>query len=205
MTVFPSEADRDLAWVELKRRVEECSACGLCSSRTHTVFGQGNMSSPVVFIGEGPGADEDEQGIAFVGKAGKLLTKILQSVQIMREDIFITNVVKCRPPENRTPTVDEMMACSPFLEAQLALLRPKIVVCLGNTPARWLLKTSDGITSLRGRWFSWRGTDLLPMFHPSYLLRNDSKKKGSPKDLTWQDINSLRKKIDQLPTKGEPA
>ena len=198
MNVFASQADRELAWNELKRRVESCTACDLCSTRTKTVFGQGNMMSSIVFVGEGPGAEEDEQGVAFVGNAGKLLTRILQSVGIEREEIFITNIVKCRPPQNRTPEAKEMMACTSFLEAQLALLRPKIIVSLGNTPAKWLLKTSEGITSLRGRWFPWRGIDLFPIFHPSYLLRNDSKKKGSPKDLTWQDVNALRKKIDDL-------
>ncbi len=204
MNVFAGGTDRQLAWEELQRRVESCSACGLCSTRKKAVFGQGNRSSPLVFVGEGPGADEDEQGIAFVGRAGKLLTRILQAVAIEREDVFITNVVKCRPPENRTPQTEEMMACNHFLEAQLALLRPKIVVCLGNTPAKWLIKTSEGISSLRGRWFPWRGIELFPMFHPSYLLRNESKKKGSPKDLTWHDINALRKRFDEL-TKGGPS
>jgi len=204
MSVFASGADSGLAWEELKRRVETCSSCGLCSTRKKTVFGQGSETSPVVFVGEGPGADEDEQGVPFVGRAGKLLTRILQSVGIERESVFITNVVKCRPPQNRTPMADEMMACTPFLEAQLALLRPKIVVCLGKTPAKWLLKSSEGISALRGRWFAWRGIDLFPMFHPSYLLRNESKKKGSPKDLTWQDINALRSKLDDL-TKGGPS
>lgn len=156
--------------------------------------------SPLVFVGEGPGADEDEQGVAFVGRAGHLLTQILSSVDIERDDVFIANVVKCRPPGNRAPTPDEMMACSPFLEAQLALLRPKIIVCLGNTPTKWLLRTSEGITALRGRWFSWRGVLLFPMFHPSYLLRNESKKKGSPKELTWRDINSVKEKLNELKT-----
>ncbi|MFA5472037.1 MAG: uracil-DNA glycosylase [Aminobacteriaceae bacterium] len=175
-----------------------CTRCELSASRKRVVFGQGNRNSRLVLIGEGPGAEEDEQGIAFVGKAGRLLTQILASVGIEREDIFIMNIVKCRPPGNRVPSPDEMMACSPFLEAQLALLRPELVVCLGNTPTRWLLRTSEGITALRGRWFQWRGISLLPMFHPSYLLRNESRKKGSPKELTWRDINSVKEKLDSL-------
>lgn len=198
MTLFQSSADRDEAWAELRKKVEGCTRCGLCSSRKNTVFGQGSRSTPLVFIGEGPGAEEDEQGVAFVGRAGRLLTQILASVGIRREQVFISNVVKCRPPDNRVPVPDEMMACSPFLEAQLALLRPRIVVCLGNTPTKWLLRTSEGITTLRGRWFTWRGALLLPMFHPSFLLRNESRKKGSPKELTWRDINAVREKLGEL-------
>ncbi|MDI9369704.1 MAG: uracil-DNA glycosylase [Synergistaceae bacterium] len=189
---------RQSAWEELEGRVRSCTACDLCRGRKNTVFGQGNRSSSLVFVGEGPGADEDEQGTAFVGRAGKLLTAILQAADIEREDVFITNIVKCRPPNNRIPLAKEMMACNPFLEAQLALLRPKIVVCLGNTALKWLMKTSEGISSLRGRWFPWRGILLFPMFHPSYLLRNDSRKKGSPKELTWQDIIAVKEKLDAL-------
>ena len=149
-------------------------------------------------VGEGPGADEDAQGLAFVGRAGQLLTKILSAAGIDRESVFITNVVKCRPPNNRTPTQEEMLKCGDFLEAQLLLLRPRILVCLGNTPLKWLLRTSEGITALRGRWFDWRGVQLFPMFHPSYLLRNDSRQKGSPKDLTWQDVQNLKARLDEI-------
>ena len=198
MTLFQSSVDREEAWAELQKKVEGCTRCGLCSSRKKTVFGQGHRNTPLVFIGEGPGAEEDEQGVAFVGRAGRLLTQILASVGIRREQVFISNVVKCRPPDNRVPAPDEMMACSPYLEAQLALLRPRIVVCLGNTPTKWLLRTSEGITALRGRWFPWRGALLLPMFHPSFLLRNESRKKGSPKELTWRDINAVREKLSEL-------
>ncbi len=198
MTVFFSGVQKNHAWTELERRVKICTRCGLCSGRKNAVFGEGSRSSRVIFIGEAPGADEDARALPFVGKAGQLLTQILSSVGIDRKDVFITNIVKCRPPENRAPVPDEMMDCAPFLEAQLALLAPPLIVCLGNTPTKWLLKTSEGITALRGRWFQWRGSSLLPMFHPSYLLRNDSKKKGSPKELTWRDINSLREKMEAL-------
>lgn len=198
MTFFPSGANRDQAWEELKERVAGCVRCDLSSSRKNTVFGQGSRDTPLVFVGEGPGFDEDERGEAFVGKAGRLLTRILASVDLDRGSVFITNVVKCRPPENREPVPDEMMACGIFLETQLALLRPRIVVTLGNTPTKWLLRTSEGITALRGRWIPWRGILLFPMFHPSYLLRNESRKKGSPKDLTWRDVKALREKVDEL-------
>ena len=192
------EAARDAAWEELRGRVAACRRCGLCETRTNTVFGQGAVRTPIVMVGEGPGADEDAQGLAFVGRAGQLLTKILSAAGIDRESVFITNVVKCRPPNNRTPTQEEMLKCGDFLEAQLLLLRPRILVCLGNTPLKWLLRTSEGITALRGRWFDWRGVQLFPMFHPSYLLRNDSRQKGSPKDLTWQDVQNLKARLDEI-------
>ena len=192
------EAVREAAWEELRGRVAACRRCGLCETRTNTVFGQGAVHTPIVMVGEGPGADEDAQGLAFVGRAGQLLTKILSAAGIDRESVFITNVVKCRPPNNRTPTQEEMLKCGDFLEAQLLLLRPRILVCLGNTPLKWLLRTSEGITALRGRWFDWRGVQLFPMFHPSYLLRNDSRQKGSPKDLTWQDVQNLKARLDEI-------
>lgn len=192
------KAAREAAWEELRGRVAACRRCGLCETRTNTVFGQGAVHTPIVMVGEGPGADEDAQGLAFVGRAGQLLTKILSAAGIDRESVFITNVVKCRPPNNRTPTQEEMLKCGDFLEAQLLLLRPRILVCLGNTPLKWLLRTSEGITALRGRWFDWRGVQLFPMFHPSYLLRNDSRQKGSPKDLTWQDVQNLKVRLDEI-------
>lgn len=192
------EAAREAAWEELRGRVAACRRCGLCETRTNTVFGQGAVRTPIVMVGEGPGADEDAQGLAFVGRAGQLLTKILSAAGIDRESVFITNVVKCRPPNNRTPTQEEMLKCGDFLEAQLLLLRPRILVCLGNTPLKWLLRTSEGITALRGRWFDWRGIQIFPMFHPSYLLRNDSRQKGSPKDLTWQDVQNLKARLDEI-------
>ena len=192
------EAAREAAWEELRGRVAACRRCGLCETRTNMVFSQGAVHTPIVMVGEGPGADEDVQGLAFVGRAGQLLTKILSAAGIDRESVFITNVVKCRPPNNRTPTQEEMLKCGDFLEAQLLLLRPRILVCLGNTPLKWLLRTSEGITALRGRWFDWRGVQLFPMFHPSYLLRNDSRQKGSPKDLTWQDVQNLKARLDEI-------
>ncbi|MBQ9389903.1 MAG: uracil-DNA glycosylase [Synergistaceae bacterium] len=188
------------AWGELKRRVSECQKCGLCKKRHNTVFGEGpEINCRVVIVGEGPGADEDTLGRPFVGKAGQLLTGILENGgRIPRKSLYITNIVKCRPPENRNPTREEAAACDEFLEAQLLLLHPDIVVTLGNVPTQWLLKTTQGITSLRGQWLDWRGIKLFPMFHPSYLLRNDSRSKGSPKDLTWQDVKLLKSKIDEL-------
>ena len=192
-----SAALRTEAWEELRSRVTACDRCGLGLTRTNVVFGQGPVDTPLAFVGEGPGADEDRQGLAFVGKAGQLLTKILSAGGISRDQAFITNVVKCRPPDNRAPAQDEMMRCQDHLEAQLLLLRPKILVCLGAISAKWILKTTEPISSLRGRWFEWRGIEVFPMFHPSYLLRDDSRRKGSPKDLTWQDVRALKERLDQ--------
>lgn len=195
--------DINTAWDELKRRVSECKKCGLCKKRNKTVLGEGPTENcRVVVIGEGPGADEDATGRPFIGKAGLLLTSILENGgKIPRETLYITNIVKCRPPENRNPTREEAEACSEYLEAQLLLLHPDIVVTLGNVPTQFLLKTSTGITNLRGQWIEWRGVRLFPMFHPSFLLRNDSKAEGSPKYLTWQDVKALKAEIDKL-TKG---
>ena len=188
---------RAAAWEELKKRVAVCDRCGLGATRTNVVFGQGSIDTPLVFVGEGPGADEDQQGLAFVGKAGQLLTKILSAGGISRDEVFITNVVKCRPPNNRLPAAEEMMRCGDYLEAQLLLLKPKILVCLGATSVKWILKTTEAISAIRGRWFEWRGIEVFPMFHPSYLLRDESRKKGSPKDLTWQDVQALNERLDR--------
>ena len=194
------DAEINNAWDELKRKVAECHKCGLCEKRHNTVFGEGPVENcRVVIVGEGPGADEDAIGRPFVGKAGALLTSILENGGgIKRDTLYITNVVKCRPPENRNPSREEAAACNEFLEAQLLLLHPEIVVTLGNVPTQWLLKTTQGITAIRGQWIDWRGIKLFPMFHPSYLLRNESRAKGSPKDLTWHDIRALKAKIDSL-------
>ncbi len=191
--------DINSAWNELKERVKNCQKCGLCETRHNTVFGEGpEINCKVVIVGEAPGEDEDMSGRPFVGKAGQLLTGILENGGgIKRNSVYIANVIKCRPPDNRNPNADEMMSCNEYLESQLLLLHPKIVVTMGNISTQWLLKSTQGITKLRGQWFDWRGIKLLPMFHPSYLLRNPSKAPGSPKDLTWQDIRALKAKIDE--------
>ncbi|MCX7829105.1 MAG: uracil-DNA glycosylase [Thermanaerothrix sp.] len=183
---------------EVRKRAEECDRCGLCPTRTKVVFGEGSLEGGLMFIGEGPGADEDEQGRPFVGRAGQLLTQILTAAGIDRNGVYITNVVKCRPPGNRVPTYEEMMACDTYLNSQLMLVRPKLLVLLGSTPTKWVLKTQEGISKLRGRWYEWRGIPVMPMFHPSYLLRNPSNKAGGPKHLTWQDIQEVKARWDRL-------
>ncbi len=181
----------------LRPRVEECTLCPLGRSRKHAVFGDGDPQAEVMFIGEGPGEAEDNSGVPFVGPAGKKLDEVFASVGISRSEIFITNVVKCRPPNNRVPAKAEMEACFPYLEAQIALVNPSLIVTLGNVPTQWLLEGIPGITKARGKFYDWRGgIQVFPMFHPSYLLRNPSRAKGSPKYLAWQDVQQIRRWID---------
>ena len=187
---------RRMLWEKAKAGALACKGCSLASTRTKVVFGDGNERSKLLFIGEGPGADEDEQGLPFVGRAGQLLTQILTAGGIDRKDVYITNIVKCRPPENRIPTPEEMIICDQHLQTQIMLIDPELIILLGNTPTRWILKTNEGITKIRGKWFEWRGKAVMPMFHPSYLLRNASSKEGSPKHLTWIDIQEVKRSWD---------
>jgi len=182
----------------LRPRVEGCTRCPLSETRTNVVFGEGCPTAEVLFIGEGPGEVEDNTGRPFVGPAGQKLDEVLASVEIRREDVFIGNVVKCRPPGNRVPTKQEMETCFPFLEAQIALIQPSLIVTLGNTSTQWLIPDVPGITKSRGKFFSWRGgIQVLPMFHPSYLLRYPSREKGSPKYLTWQDVQRVKAWLEE--------
>ena len=184
---------------ELERRTQSCQRCGLGETRTNLVFGEGDPGADLMFVGEGPGEVEDRTGRPFVGPAGQLLTQILHSVGMDREDVYITNVVKCRPPANRVPTKQEMDACWEWLAAQIALIRPLIIVTLGNAATQRLLGKTEGIGQLRGRFYRWKGgIELFPMFHPSFLLRNPSRKKGSPKYLTWIDIQAVKERLSLL-------
>jgi len=170
----------------------------LHETRTNVVFGEGQSDAAIMFIGEGPGEVEDQTGRPFVGPAGQKLDEVLASVGIARESVFITNIVKCRPPGNRVPAKPEMEVCSPYLEAQIALIQPALIVTLGYTSTQWLLPEVPGITKSHGTFYTWRGRILLyPMFHPSYLLRNPSRAKGSPKYQTWEDIKKVRKWLDE--------
>ncbi len=184
---------------ELASTIKDCQKCELYNTRTKSVPGEGSYSSPVMFVGEAPGRDEDLQGRPFVGRAGQLLSKILQSVDIKREDIFITNIVKCRPPDNRDPKEEEMETCLPYLESQIALINPRIIVTLGSVPTKYLLNREESITRIRGQWLLWTGgIKIFPMFHPSYLLRYNQATPGSPKVLTWRDIKELKRELDSL-------
>ncbi|HXL02905.1 MAG TPA: uracil-DNA glycosylase [Candidatus Atribacteria bacterium] len=184
---------------EIKTEVEVCTLCPLSQSRTKIVFGEGDPDALLMFIGEAPGEEEDRTGRPFVGKAGQLLTKILQSVDLKREEVYIANMVKCRPPGNRTPTQSEMDSCFPYLEAQIAIINPSIIITLGSTSTLHLLGKKEPISKLRGQWFDWRGgKKIFPMFHPSFLLRYDSRQPGSPRYLTWKDIQEVKRTYDLL-------
>ena len=179
-----------------------CEKCPLCKSRHHIVFSDGNPNPKLMLIGEAPGYNEDMQGKPFVGKAGQLLDKIFASVGFSRKDIYICNTLKCRPPENRNPLPDEKEACWEYLKAQIDIIQPKIILLCGNVAVQSILGNAGGITKIRGKWFEGgeivHGAKLMPIFHPSYLLRNDSREKGSPKWLMWQDIQEIRKVYDSL-------
>jgi DNA polymerase len=184
----------------VKYECENCDGCSLCSTRTNTVFSGGVPNSKLMQIGEAPGYYEDQKGEPFVGKAGQLLDKILESVGFSREkDIYICNTIKCRPPENRDPLPEEKQACRKFLDAQIEILKPRIILLCGRVAVNSFIDTKLGITKLRGKWYEGPYfSKMMPIFHPSYLLRNDSKEKGSPKWLMWQDIKEVRKVYDQM-------
>lgn len=175
-----------------------CHRCGLGETRTHAVVGRGNLAAPIMVVGEGPGQNEDETGLPFVGKAGQLLDKILASVRLTEEDVYICNIVKCRPPNNRAPTQEEMDACRPYLLEQIRIVDPKIILLTGASSVKGLTGDKRGITKIRGEWLEWENRLCMPIFHPAYLLRNQSREKGSPKWLMWQDIQAVRAKLDEL-------
>lgn len=185
---------------EVAEAAADCRDCPLCETRNKVVFYRGNPQAKLMIIGEGPGQREDETGLPFVGRAGQLLDKILLAGQLDREkDVYICNVVKCRPPGNRVPENKEREACSKYLEAQLFFIAPKLILLAGSTAVQSVLKIKDPISRIRGKWFDFKnGAKVMPVFHPSYLLRNDSKEVGSPKWLMWQDIKEVRKQLDML-------
>ncbi len=178
----------------IREDIGDCTRCRLHEGRNKLVFGDGNAEAKLVFVGEGPGADEDAQGIPFVGRAGKLLTDMIErtakgeGIPIQRPDIYICNVVKCRPPDNRAPEADEMATCGQFLERQLLAIQPKAICVLGGTAAKALLNTKIGITKLRGEWQEWQDIRVMPTFHPSYLLRAYNKE---AKRLAWEDLKKV--------------
>jgi DNA polymerase len=174
--------------------IGDCHRCGLSAGRNKIVFGVGDENAKVVFVGEGPGADEDEQGIPFVGRAGQLLTQMIENtarkegIPLLRKDVYICNVVKCRPPANRAPLPEEMETCGPFMFRQLAAIRPKAICALGGTAAKALLSRKEGVTAMRGKWFKWRDIPVMVTYHPSYLLRpyNQNAKREA-----WEDLKKL--------------
>ena len=180
---------------EIAGQVRTCSACPLSASRKNTVPGEGNPTRPdIMFVGEGPGADEDAQGRPFVGAAGQLLDKMIEAMGYKREEVFIANIVKCRPPGNRVPLPEEMNACIPYLKAQIALIKPKIIVALGKTAVQGLLQEDVAITKFRGTWCKYEGIDLMPTYHPSFLLRSPSHKGEA-----WADLKAVLAKLGKEP------
>ncbi len=170
----------------IREDIGDCTRCKLHKARTNIVFGVGNPKADLVFIGEGPGHDEDLRGEPFVGRAGKLLTQMIEAMSLRREDVYICNVVKCRPPENRLPEKDEIGVCSPFLVRQLGVIQPKVICCLGACAAQTLLQTNQGISRFRGAWFDYRGAKLISTYHPAYLLRNPN-----AKGEVWKDLQKV--------------
>ena len=185
---------------KIKEKCLHCQKCPLSKTRTNVVFSGGIPNHKMMLIGEAPGFYEDKQGEPFVGKAGQLLDKILASVGLSRkEHLYICNTIKCRPPENRDPLPEEETACREYLDAQIEILKPKIILLCGRIAAHAMLGTNQGITKIRGRWFEGPNfSKMMPIYHPSYLLRNDSREKGSPKWQMWQDIQEIRKVYDQM-------
>lgn len=185
---------------EVRQMCEYCDKCALCKTRTNIVFSGGVPNHKMMLIGEAPGYYEDQKGEPFVGKAGQLLDKIFESVGLSRKkDVYICNTLKCRPPDNRDPLPEEKEACRAFLDAQIEILKPRIILLCGKVALSSMLNTSTGITRVRGKWFDGPfDSKMMPIFHPSYLLRNDSHEKGSPKWLMWQDIKEIKKAYDAL-------
>jgi uracil-DNA glycosylase len=196
----PGELPRPATPADLAARVAEleaitaqvagCTRCRLCEGRTRTVFGSGNPDADLMFIGEGPGAEEDRQGLPFVGRAGELLTRIIQAIELRREEVYIANMVKCRPPGNRDPQPDELAACRGYLERQIELVRPRLIVALGRIAAQALLGNEEPIGRMRGRWFQVRGVPTMVTYHPAALLRNPSLKRP-----TWEDMQQVRDRL----------
>lgn len=180
-------------WEELEQSINDCKKCKLCSNRKNIVFGTGNKNADIMFIGEGPGADEDAIGEPFVGKAGQLMNKAFEALEIKREEVYIANIVKCRPPQNRVPEKDEAEACMNYLRNQVILVKPKIIILLGSTALKNILGQDYSITKERGKWIENKGIWYMPTFHPAALLRDESKKIDF-----WRDLKLVKEKIKEV-------
>jgi DNA polymerase len=178
---------------ELETQINNCTNCVLHKGRNKFVFGSGNSNADVMVVGEGPGAEEDKQGLPFVGRAGKLLTDILKAIDFSRDDVYIANIVKCRPPDNRTPLPDEMETCLPYLKKQIELIQPKLILCLGLTAVKGLLKKKESLTSMRGKVFEFENAKVMITYHPAALLRNPNWKRPC-----WEDLQKFRKLYDEI-------
>ena len=187
-TMAAAGSDAGIVLKAVREEIGDCQRCKLASGRRNIVFGQGNPNARLMFVGEAPGGEEDAQGLAFVGRAGQLLTDIIEKgLKMQRADVFIANVLKCRPPGNRNPEPDEILSCQPFLERQIRAIRPKVIVGLGKFAGQWLLKTAEPISRIRGRLGQFEGIAVIPTYHPAFLLRNPGAKKE-----VWEDIKVVR-------------
>jgi uracil-DNA glycosylase family 4 len=187
------ESEPTMTLESIREEIGDCQRCKLARTRTNIVFGSGNPNAELVFVGEAPGSDEDQQGLPFVGRAGQLLTKIIESINLKREDVYICNVLKCRPPGNRNPDPEEVAMCNPFMKRQLAAIKPKIVCCLGTFAAQTVLQTVAPISKLRGKFFDMDGLRVIATFHPAYLLRSPEKKRE-----VWEDMKQIRDELFRL-------
>ncbi len=195
-----SLSGRSLTLEQVREELGECTRCKLHKGRKHIVFGVGDPKAWLVFVGEAPGADEDEQGEPFVGRAGQLLTRIIKAMKLTRDQVYICNIIKCRPPGNRNPEPDETASCEPFLVGQLQAIKPKLICALGSFAAQILLRTKEPISKLRGRFYSYQGIPVLPTYHPAYLLRNPHEKKT-----VWEDMKLLQREYERLRSSSEPT
>jgi len=200
LTVRPAAVDKgntkvraeEMTLAKLKQKLEECRECPLNKRRTNLVFGSGNPHAALMFVGEAPGADEDLQGLPFVGRAGQLLTKMIEAINMRREGVYIANILKCRPPNNRPPMPEEVAVCSPFLMEQINIIHPKIICALGKFSSQFLLRTDEPISALRGKFREIDGILIMPTYHPAYLLRNPNDKR-----LVWEDLKKIRDELKE--------
>jgi uracil-DNA glycosylase len=192
-TMFDETSAPDETLERVRADLGDCRRCKLAPTRTHLVFGSGNPKAELMFVGEAPGADEDRQGLPFVGRAGQLLTKIIEAIEMSRDQVYICNILKCRPPGNRNPEPDEIAMCEPFLFRQISTVKPKVICALGTFGAQTLLKTKAPISALRGRFVDFHGAKLMATFHPAYLLRNPNEKRK-----VWEDVQKIRDYLRSL-------
>ena len=182
-----------VSWSSLLAEVRDCEKCGLCRGRLNTVPGEGDPAADLMFIGEGPGAEEDRLGRPFVGRSGELLTKMIHAIALERSEVYICNVVKCRPPANRDPAPEEAETCLPYLRAQVALVRPRVIALLGRVACQYTLREQISVTRDHGRWFERKGVWMMPTFHPAALLRDPARKRDA-----WEDFQKLRDKLREV-------
>ena len=192
-SMFDAVPQTDETLEQVREDLGDCRRCKLAPARRNIVFGSGNPHAELMFVGEAPGADEDEQGLPFVGRAGQLLTRIIEAIEMRREDVYICNILKCRPPGNRNPEPDEIASCEPFLMRQIATIRPKVICALGTFGAQTLLRTKEPISRLRGQFIEYQGARLMATFHPAYLLRNPGEKRK-----VWEDVQKIRDYLRSL-------